>query len=109
MSAPLKPWESNSLQNNSQILKNENQQNGIMTGNLRSAPVLPPRPQTNIGAVSGLGLGNTYYNNSYAPYSGKKHIQLALPTIVLLLNGNFRLWRFKLWLLWKLSISEFYV
>lgn len=81
MSAPLKPWESNSLQNNSQIFRNENQQNGIMSANLRSAPVLPPRPQNNIGTASALGIGNSYYN-SYSPYSGEKQHNFHVSFII---------------------------
>lgn len=75
MQAPLKPWETTTnLQNSAQILRNENQHNGIMSGTLRSAPVLPPRPQSNT-----LGLGNSYYN-SYAPYSaGESFEMIKLP------------------------------
>lgn len=60
MQAPLKPWETTTLQNNAQVIKNANQNCGI-GGNFRTAPVLPPRPQNS--------LASNY--SPYSPYSSK--------------------------------------
>lgn len=63
---PPKPWETTTLHNNAQVLKSDayggpSGANGIV----RSAPVLPPRPQNGVMS-SGY---NTY--GSYMPYSSK--------------------------------------
>lgn len=69
-----KPFEDNSLQNASQIIKSTN---GIVSGS-RSAPMLPPRPSNTL-ATPANGLNNYY--NSYnscmpsMPYSGKQFVK----------------------------------
>ncbi|XP_044263771.1 probable peroxisomal membrane protein PEX13 [Tribolium madens] len=60
MTSPLKPWESNSLQNSTQIRTTHNFRDVPTTG--RSAPVLPPLPRT-----APLMASSAY--NSYMPYS----------------------------------------
>ncbi|KAJ8971151.1 hypothetical protein NQ314_000849 [Rhamnusium bicolor] len=66
MSAPLKPWEGNNLQNSTQFVRNANTGPSLPTVASRSAPVLPPRP-SNSPLISNNGY-NT--QNSYMPYSG---------------------------------------
>ncbi|EFA06668.1 peroxisomal membrane protein PEX13 [Tribolium castaneum] len=85
MTSPLKPWESNSLQNASQIRSSHNLRDVPMAG--RSAPVLPPLPRTSpmvassayssympySSGYSSLGYGMPYRSslyNSYGSYGG---------------------------------------
>lgn len=63
MTTPVKPWESNSLQNSTQIQRNtSNVRDNISP--VRSAPVLPPLPRSSGAISSGY--------NSLMPYSNGK-------------------------------------
>lgn len=57
--APIKPWEDVSLQDTGNIIRNTSNFTPQLNGNLRSAPVLPPRPQQ-----------SSYKMNGISPYSG---------------------------------------
>lgn len=61
-----KPFEENSLQNATQVVKNSSLNPSLITGTSRMAPILPPRP-SNLVPSSGYGTVN-----SYMPYGGEK-------------------------------------
>lgn len=61
MTSPIKPWESNTLQNSNQIIRNSNTISQMPSTFGHSAPVLPPRPSNTL-------VSSNY--NSYLPFSG---------------------------------------
>lgn len=66
-SLPPKPWETTNLQNNAQVLRNDGYGSPV-NGIVRSAPVLPPRPQNSVMSA-GYNTFGSY--NSYMPYSSE--------------------------------------
>lgn len=116
---PQRPWETPRLQNNAQVLRNDAYAGPSgLNGVVRSAPVLPPRPQSSL-----MGGGYSSYGsyNSYMPYSGKSlpliyevaNFLLLCGCAIFFVSGNeirlFIAFRLRLRFLWQPTVQELFV
>ncbi|XP_022899830.2 peroxisomal membrane protein PEX13 [Onthophagus taurus] len=68
MSAPIKPWESTTLNNSANIMRSSNPNPAIpQMGTSTTRPALPPRPMQNSYGVGGYGSS---YSSPYSSYGG---------------------------------------